>query len=322
LINYWIAGIYPRNETLIESTRLYDKTLRKQFNKEKTRLLKIQSKNRFNYITDPLIDWDDNIRPFTDNLKGIEKGPLTRYYENNTFYRQPIITNKITTSGKILKNNICFNLFSYKSKPKVDILDPFTFYDLSANEFYKSEEEAINAFADIIKKELNSIKKDIELIQFNAPSLARVKEKEQLDIIRKAMVKIVKGLDVTTCLNLWGSDVSDTLEAFQDFPVDIIGIDFTISKPISSNNFKFINATSLLADSLISSDTFLSCNNLTNHLGFLILPISWVAIGNFFIVSLPWFFLLFVSLCLIFYMQMFLVLIQNPNLVLPLVKLV
>ncbi|HIM82317.1 MAG TPA: hypothetical protein EYM50_01025, partial [Nitrososphaerales archaeon] len=228
--NYWIAGIYPRNETLIESTRLYDKTLRKQFNKEKTRLLKIQSKNRFNYITDPLIDWDDNIRPFTDNLKGIEKGPLTRYYENNTFYRQPIITNKITTSGKILKNNICFNLFSDKSKPKVDILDPFTFYDLSANEFYKSEEEAINAFADIIKKELNSIKKDIELIQFNAPSLARVKEKEQLDIIRKAMVKIVKGLDVTTCLNLWGSDVSDTLEAFQDFPVDIIGIDFITSK--------------------------------------------------------------------------------------------
>ena len=230
MIDYWIAGIYPRNETLIESTRLYDKTLRKQFNKEKSRLLKIQSKNRFNYITDPLIDWDDNIRPFTDNLKGIEKGPLTRYYENNTFYRQPIITNKITTSGKILKNSICFDLFSNKSKSKVDILDPFTFYDLSANEFYKSEEEAINAFADIIKKELNSIKKDIELIQFNAPSLARVKEKEQLDIIRKAMVKIVKGLDVTTCLNLWGSDVSDTLDAFQDFPVDIIGIDFTTSK--------------------------------------------------------------------------------------------
>ena len=230
MIDYWIAGIYPRNETLIESTRLYDKTLRKQFNKEKTRLLRIQSKNKFNYITDPLIDWDDNIRPFTDNLKGIEKGPLTRYYENNTFYRQPIITNKITTSGKILKNSICFDLFSDKSKSKIDILDPFTFYDLSANEFYKSEEEAINAFADIIKKELNSIKKDIELIQFNAPSLARVKEKEQLDIIRKAMVKIVKGLDVTTCLNLWGSDVSDTLDAFQDFPVDIIGIDFTTSK--------------------------------------------------------------------------------------------
>ena len=40
MIDYWIAGIYPRNETLIESTRLYDKTLREQFNKEKESIVK------------------------------------------------------------------------------------------------------------------------------------------------------------------------------------------------------------------------------------------------------------------------------------------
>ncbi len=230
MINYWIAGIYPRNERLIESTRLYEKTLKEQFKKEKTRLLTIQSKNKFDYVTDPLIDWDDNMRPFTDNLIGIERGPLTRYYENNTFYRQPIITKRISTSGKILKNNICFNLFSKRPMIKLDILDPFTFYDLSSNEFYKSENDVINAYAEIIKKELNSVKKNVKLIQFNAPSLARVKEKERLDIVKKAMDKITKQLGIKTCLNLWGSDISDTLEEFQEFPVDIIGIDFTMSK--------------------------------------------------------------------------------------------
>ena len=44
------------------------------------------------------------------------------------------------------------------------------------------------------------------------------------------MEKIVKGLNTKTCLNLWGSDISNTLEEFQEFPVDIIGIDFTSSK--------------------------------------------------------------------------------------------
>ena len=48
------------------------------------------------------------------------------------------------------------------------------------------------------------------------------------------MEKIVKGLDTKTCLNLWGSDISNTLEEFQEFPVDIIGVDFT-----SSNIGKF-----------------------------------------------------------------------------------
>ena len=234
MINYWSAGIYPRNEKLIESTRSYDKTLEKQFKKEKSRLLRIQLNNKLDYISDPLIDWDDNLRPFTDNLKGIERGPLTRYYENNTFYRQPIIKSKIGTTGNILKNSICFDLFTSKSKVKIDILDPFTFYDLSANEFYRSEEEVVNAFAEIIKKELNSLKKDVQLIQFNSPSLARIEEVDRLNMVKKAMEKIVKGLDTKTCLNLWGSDISNTLEEFQEFPVDIIGIDFT-----SSNIDKF-----------------------------------------------------------------------------------
>ena len=234
MINYWSAVIYPRNEKLIESTRSYDKTLEKQFKKEKSRLLKIQSNNKLDYISDPLIDWDDNLRPFTDNLRGIEKGPLTRYYENNTFYRQPIIKSKLGTTGNILKNNVCFDLFTSKSKVKIDILDPFTFYDLSANEFYKSEEEAVNAFAEIIKKELNSIKRNVQLIQFNSPSLARIEDIDRLNMVKKAMEKIVKGLDTKTCLNLWGSDISNTLEKFQEFPVDIIGIDFT-----SSNVDKF-----------------------------------------------------------------------------------
>ena len=234
MINYWSAGIYPRNEKLIESTRSYDKTLEKQFKKEKSRLLRIQLNNKLDYISDPLIDWDDNLRPFTDNLKGIERGPLTRYYENNTFYRQPIIKSKIGTTGNILKNSICFDLFTNKSKVKIDILDPFTFYDLSANEFYRSEEEVVNAFAEIIKKELNSLKKDVQLIQFNSPSLARIEEADRLNMVKKAMEKIVKGLDTKTCLNLWGSDISNTLEEFQEFPVDIIGIDFT-----SSNIDKF-----------------------------------------------------------------------------------
>ena len=234
MINYWSAGIYPRNEKLIESTRSYDKTLEKQFKKEKSRLLRIQLNNKLDYISDPLIDWDDNLRPFTDNLRGIEKGPLTRYYENNTFYRQPIIESKLGTTGNILKNNVCFDLFTSKSKVKIDILDPFTFYDLSANEFYRSEEEVVNAFAEIIKKELNSLKKDVQLIQFNSPSLARIEEADRLNMVKKAIKKIVKGLNTKTCLNLWGSDISNTLEEFQEFPVDIIGIDFT-----SSNIDKF-----------------------------------------------------------------------------------
>ena len=230
MIQNWISGIYSRSETLIEATRRQDKTLQQLYENKKRKLIKRQIKNKFDYISDPLIDWDDHIRPFTDNLRGVEKGALTRYYENNTFYRQPIITNKITTSGQILKNNICFNLFPKRTKIKIDVLDPFTLYDLSVNEFYKSEEELIGDFGNIIRKELLRIKDNVNLIQFNAPSLARVQEKEQLNMVKEVMNKVTKNLNVTTCLNLWGSDISNTINEFVNFPVDVIGIDFVTTK--------------------------------------------------------------------------------------------
>ena len=106
------------------------------------------------------------------------------------------------------------------------MLDPFTLYDLSVNEFYKSEEELIGDFGNIIRKELLRIKDNVNLIQFNAPSLARVQEKEQLNMVKEVMNKVTKNLNVTTCLNLWGSDISNTINEFVNFPVDVIGIDF------------------------------------------------------------------------------------------------
>ena len=102
MISSWVSGIYPRSESLIEATRTYDKDLKQLFKKEKIRSIKHQINNKCDYISDPLIDWDDNLRPFTDNIKGIERGALSRYYENNTFYRQPVIIGNISSSEIIL----------------------------------------------------------------------------------------------------------------------------------------------------------------------------------------------------------------------------
>ena len=70
----------------------------------------------------------------------------------------------------------------------------------------------------------------MKLIQFNAPSLARVVERDRLNMVKKAIENIVRGIDTKTCLNLWGSDISNTFEEFQEFPTDIIGIDFTSTR--------------------------------------------------------------------------------------------
>ena len=226
MIETWLTGIYPRSEVLIEATRLNVINLNDLFRKEKNQDVKMQTKFGLKYISDPLLDWNDHLRPFTTELEGVEEGALSRFYENNTFYRQPIIKKRIKTKGKILKK--AFNWLP-KKKCKIDLMDPYTFADLSDNRFYKNN-ELIDDIASIYIKEINSLPSRFEMVQFNAPSLALTESKQEIETAKHAINRISKKTKRKICLNLCFGDVSNRIDEFMDFKIDILGIDFISTK--------------------------------------------------------------------------------------------
>ena len=211
---------------LIEATRLNVINLNELFIKEKKQDVQIQIKEGLKYISDPLLDWNDHLRPFTLELEGIEEGALSRFYENNTFYRQPIIKNKIKTKGKILTK--AFNWLPQK-KCKIDLMDPYTFADLADDRYYKKN-ELIDDIANVYIKEINNLPRRFEMIQFNAPSLALTESKQEIEIAKHAMKNISDKIKRKICLNLCFGDVSNNIDEFLDFKIDILGIDFISTK--------------------------------------------------------------------------------------------
>ena len=63
------------------------KKLNQLYTKEKEENIKLQINAGLTHIKDPLLNWDDMFRPFSQNLKGVEVGSLDRFFENNTFYK-------------------------------------------------------------------------------------------------------------------------------------------------------------------------------------------------------------------------------------------
>src|SRR5262249_35107047 len=53
-------------------------------------------------INDGQIRWDDLLAPFARAWKGVSRGPLERFYDNNTYFRQPVIEGAIATDGQTL----------------------------------------------------------------------------------------------------------------------------------------------------------------------------------------------------------------------------
>jgi 5-methyltetrahydropteroyltriglutamate--homocysteine methyltransferase len=92
-----LFGIYPRSERL---RREYGRWERGMIGSEEVGTIISEEKSSFyemartamlDFFTDPLFNWHDILRPVALSIEGINLGPLRRYKETNTFYREPLI---------------------------------------------------------------------------------------------------------------------------------------------------------------------------------------------------------------------------------------
>ncbi|MBI5133477.1 MAG: hypothetical protein HZA83_02075 [Thaumarchaeota archaeon] len=105
MIKTYALGIYPRSAKLIEATRKNDKKLPQLFHTEKKKLIREEQKAKLSYVCDPLLDWNDMFRPFS-NLKNVNLGALNRFFETNTFYRKLIINGEFENSSNVVKSHL------------------------------------------------------------------------------------------------------------------------------------------------------------------------------------------------------------------------
>lgn len=239
MVNSRLVGIYSRSESLIEATRRYDRRLATLFANEKKKIISLQAMTGISYLSDPLLDWDDMLRPFADNLGGVERGQLDRFYENNTFYRKPIIKGELTRNGAITKDRIALKLFPKGKKIKVDLPDPYTFADLSDNRFYKKKEDLMFAFAEVLAEEITWLAKEgVNAFQLNAPSLALAKDASTINQAREA-IRIALKKAPETAMHFYFGDISKNIDRFLDYRIDMIGIDFRATRLEKLNGTKF-----------------------------------------------------------------------------------
>src|SRR3989304_1544347 len=92
-----LTGIFPRSEELITATRAFERgradksALDRLFEEEAQRLVALEGEHGLDSVTDGLLRWQDLLRPLADELPGVHAGPVTRWFDNNSFYRRPVI---------------------------------------------------------------------------------------------------------------------------------------------------------------------------------------------------------------------------------------
>lgn len=237
MIGCYVTGILPRPDELIEKTRAYDrgriteKELEENFSKYTDIVIEAQASLNLSFVTDGMLRWQDLLRPFVENLVGASVGSLARWFNNNTFYRKPVITEPLERSGEIVKKVTYVEKLPKNRQWKIILPAPYTFATLSENRYYKDENELMFSYAKILNEEIKSLAESgFSYIQLSDPALTYDPfksgiDKDTLSFIEDSLKLAVRGLKVKTCLQTFFGDFSKILPEALDFPVTHLGID-------------------------------------------------------------------------------------------------
>jgi 5-methyltetrahydropteroyltriglutamate--homocysteine methyltransferase len=251
MIGCYATGIFPRTKRLIEVTRAYDRgrtderELEEAFEDATLEVINAQLSANFSYITDGMLKWQDLIRPIAENLIGVKIGSLARWFNNNTFYRKPVIMDDLRLKRSIVEKTIYLKHLPRNAPWKAILPAPYTFVQLSENKFYKNKTEFLFKYAQILREEIENLAKlGFKYVQLSDPALvynptSTPTLKDELSTISEALKVAVKGTHVKTSLQTFFGDFSQILPEALEFPVDDLGIDMyeTDFEKLKEHNF-------------------------------------------------------------------------------------
>lgn len=237
-----LSGQHPRSEKLVQATQDWERgrirkaDLKKAFKEDILSLIELQKKLGFEFISDGqmTIEWNDIFRPFTEHAKGLQKGPLVRWFNTNTFYYVPVIVDSLRTDGSILSKCVSKDALE-TGKAMIILPDPLTFVECSENRTGLNEEELMFSYSENILnpelKRLGSV--GVKYVQFSSPSLvARPRQppvkKERLSILGMSIDVALKGTNLRSGFYAHLGDASYYIpEIYDMIHTDCIGFDLT-----------------------------------------------------------------------------------------------
>lgn len=175
-------------------------------------------------INDGQIRWDDLLAPFARAWRNTERGPLERFYDNNTYFRQPVISGPIETDGQTLVADYRKAKAIAKRELKAAIAGPLTFATLTAEDkHYKNLEARTLAVADALAAELRGLAAaGATLVDVEEPALSA--HPELVDLARAAFERLAKA-GVSLALYPYFFSADRIIEKLAAFPVQQIGLD-------------------------------------------------------------------------------------------------
>lgn len=186
-------------------------------------MARVEAELAVDTTTGGYLRWQDMFRPFTQIWKGVSPGPLTRFFETNTFFRQPVLEAPPAPGPGSLSDWL-----PRGPSARAILPGPYTFARL-ADVRYRTDGPAAATLdiADALAAELRGLgHRRVAGVQFQEPSLAYGAVREPRNELEESYRRLAAAADGTP-ISIWTffGDAGPALAELARLPVDVVGFD-------------------------------------------------------------------------------------------------
>jgi 5-methyltetrahydropteroyltriglutamate--homocysteine methyltransferase len=209
-----------------EDGKLSDEELERVYDEVTQGVIREQIEAGVELLTDGQIRWDDAISYLARKLEGTQRGGLLRWFDNNFYFRQPIIVGKLRRKEDlVLSDWLKAKEWASGVPVKPVLTGPYTFAKFCLNEHYAQFEDLLFDVAEIWNEEARALAQaGANLIQLSEPDVLFHPEDAQL--WSEAVKRVTEGVNADFALYTFFADASKVWDALMDLPVKVVGLDF------------------------------------------------------------------------------------------------
>jgi len=179
-------------------------------------------------VTDGQIRWQDPLTYITGRLAGFEATGLLRWFESNTYYRQPLAVGPVRWTQPILVDDYRFARACASRAVKPVLTGPYTIATLSVTRHHESHRAFVLELAAALNQELKALAAERpEWIQVDEPAIVNnpsVRYPRDFDLFQEAMNVLVEGVPGRVSLYCYHGDVAD-VPRLLSLPFHLFGLD-------------------------------------------------------------------------------------------------
>ncbi len=230
-----LSGPFPRSEALVAATRDLDRgrttveAVEALYTRTESEVLALEHRLGVDASTAGYLRWQDIYRPISESWSGFSVGPVTRMFETNTFFRQPILLGPPERVPGAIAAWIPLPLrMAEKSRAKIVLPGPYTLAQAVDNRSGDTTEGLIHRLGRLLGDELHELHgRGYSIFQFQEPSLVvDPPTGPRAEAVLAAYRAIeARSSGSTTIVWTYFGDAASEHALLDRLPVSVIGVD-------------------------------------------------------------------------------------------------